>query len=296
MHGTEIPQNLKFDHLDLDNLTEEQKNEIERSCFNTIVAEKWKNKSLKVPEAAPSFADYNQDLWDVFVDYLGPIAGKRVLELGCGSGEIATWFALNGAVASASDVSDESIVYANKRNAENGTAVEFFVGTGEHIPYDDATFDAVTINVALHHMDVPRALREIKRVLKPGGALVCVEPFIFSDGLQSLRHSALAQKLFPERRETPTERMLDRRDEQEIRVVFGNANVQMQPVRSFSSAVMKVPFFNQATSALARLQGREIETARKSLVGGIQQIDGFLIRYIPGFRALSRYVIIKAVK
>ncbi len=90
--------------------------------------------------------------------------------------------------------------------------------------------------------------------------------------------------------------MLGRRDEAEIRTVFGNANVEMQPVRSFSSAVMKVPFFNQATTALARLQGRDTETARKSLVRGIQQVDGWLIRWIPGFRPLSRYVIIKAVK
>ncbi len=296
MHGTEIPNDLTFDHLDLDNLTEEQKNEIERSCFNNIVAEKWKNKSLRVPVAAPSFADYNQDLWNVFTHYAGTMNGKRVLELGCGSGEIATWMALNGAVVSASDVSDESINYAHKRNAENKTAVDFTVGTGEHIPYADETFDLVTINVALHHMDVPKALREIKRVLKPGGALVCVEPFIFSDRLQAMRHSRLAQKLFPERRETPTERMLDRRDEAEIRAVFGNSNVQMQPVRSFSSAVMKVPFFNQTTSALARLQGRDIETARKSLVRNIQHIDGLLTRTIPGITSLSRYVIIKAVK
>jgi SAM-dependent methyltransferase len=99
----------------------------------------------------------------------------RALELGCGTG----FFLLNlmqAGVAARGSVSDLSpgMVQAALRNAEHlGLDVDGRVADAERIPYDDATFDLVVGHAVLHHIpDVELALREVLRVLKPGGRFV----------------------------------------------------------------------------------------------------------------------------
>jgi SAM-dependent methyltransferase len=99
----------------------------------------------------------------------------RALELGCGTG----FFLLNlmqAGVATRGSVTDLSpgMVAAALRNAEGlGLDVDGRVADAERIPYDDATFDLVVGHAVLHHIpDVEQALREVLRVLKPGGRFV----------------------------------------------------------------------------------------------------------------------------
>jgi len=97
------------------------------------------------------------------------------LELGCGTG----FFLLNLKQAGVLDeghVTDISpgMVAVARRNAEAlGFAVEGRVADAESIPYGDDTFDLVVGHAVLHHIpDVERALREVLRVLRPGGRFV----------------------------------------------------------------------------------------------------------------------------
>jgi SAM-dependent methyltransferase len=99
----------------------------------------------------------------------------RALELGCGTG----FFLLNlmqAGVAARGSVTDLSpgMVQAALRNAGHlGLDVDGRVADAERIPYDDATFDLVVGHAVLHHIpDVELALREVLRVLKPGGRFV----------------------------------------------------------------------------------------------------------------------------
>ena len=99
----------------------------------------------------------------------------RALELGCGTG----FFLLNlkqAGVVDEGHVTDISpgMVAAAQRNAkELGFSVEGRVADAESIPYDDDTFDLVVGHAVLHHIpDVELALREVLRVLKPGGRFV----------------------------------------------------------------------------------------------------------------------------
>ncbi|MGH8964604.1 MAG: class I SAM-dependent methyltransferase, partial [Actinomycetes bacterium] len=99
----------------------------------------------------------------------------RALELGCGTG----FFLLNlmqAGVATRGSVTDLSpgMVQAALRNAEHlGLEVDGRVADAERIPYEDATFDLVVGHAVLHHIpDVELALREVLRVLKPGGRFV----------------------------------------------------------------------------------------------------------------------------
>lgn len=100
---------------------------------------------------------------------------ERALELGCGTG----FFLLNlmqGGIAKKGSVTDLSpgMVQVALRNAENlGLDVDGRVGDAERIPYPDDSFDLVVGHAVLHHIpDVEAAMREVLRVLKPGGRFV----------------------------------------------------------------------------------------------------------------------------
>lgn len=109
----------------------------------------------------------------------------RAMELGCGTG----FFLLNlmqSGVAAKGSVTDLSpgMVKVALRNAEGlGLDVDGRVADAEKIPYDDNTFDLVVGHAVLHHIpDVEKSLREVLRVLKPGGRFVFAgEPSTIGD-------------------------------------------------------------------------------------------------------------------
>ena len=130
--------------------------------------EKW---SISYDERCISYAT------DVFNAVAGE-AGQpypTAMELGSGTG----FFLLNlmqGGVIKKGSVTDLSpgMVQVALRNAQNlGLDVDGRVADAERIPYPDSSFDLVVGHAVLHHIpDVPGALREVLRVLKPGGRFV----------------------------------------------------------------------------------------------------------------------------
>jgi SAM-dependent methyltransferase len=104
---------------------------------------------------------------------LGP--AKLALELGCGTGVFLERAAATGARLVAIDLSQPLLQRAGERMA-GSPRVRFVCGNAEAMPYADSTFDAVYGSSVLHHLDLDRALREVFRVLRPGGRAAFAEP------------------------------------------------------------------------------------------------------------------------
>jgi SAM-dependent methyltransferase len=99
-------------------------------------------------------------------------AGERLLEIGCGEGANLHHLRDEGALRFGVDFSCEKASFA--RNATGAATV---TADGARLPFADGGFDAVLIRDVLHHVPAPAdVLAEARRVLKPGGRLLLVEP------------------------------------------------------------------------------------------------------------------------
>lgn len=101
-----------------------------------------------------------------------PKTGK-LLEIGCGQGRDAAFFASQGYDVTATDISDEAIKYAKEI-----AKVKFVqLDTAEGLPFEDESFDVVYSYLALHYFDhetTKAIFADIHRVLKPGGIFATV--------------------------------------------------------------------------------------------------------------------------
>lgn len=102
---------------------------------------------------------------------------ERLLDAGCGTGHTALAFAPRVAEVVAVDLTEEMLAQGRHLAAERGIAnVVFQRGDVERLDLPDASFDAVTSRYSAHHYAHPlAALREIRRVLKPGGVFLLVD-------------------------------------------------------------------------------------------------------------------------
>jgi len=99
--------------------------------------------------------------------------GLKVLEIGCGLGTDGAQFARAGADYTGVDLTDAAIELARKRFELFGLKGEFRVADAENLEFPGESFDVVYSHGVLHHTpDIDAAIREIHRVLKPGGRAV----------------------------------------------------------------------------------------------------------------------------
>ncbi len=117
------------------------------------------------------------------------LAGKRVLEVGCGRGEIACWLAAREEapeVLMAADLALAAVSLGSSRaRAEGAGAVRWGIADIERLPHPEASFDTVVSCETIEHVPDPaRAVRELARVLKPGGRLFLTTPnYLNASGL-----------------------------------------------------------------------------------------------------------------
>jgi 2-polyprenyl-3-methyl-5-hydroxy-6-metoxy-1,4-benzoquinol methylase len=100
--------------------------------------------------------------------------GKRVLEIGCGTGMFTEMFAASGATIIAVDISPELLKKARARGLPPGQ-VTFCERRFEDCDVE-GLFDSVIGSSVLHHLEIESAVRRIKELLKPGGRITFAEP------------------------------------------------------------------------------------------------------------------------
>ena len=111
------------------------------------------------------------------LEHLGDLRGRRILDLGCGSGFLATLLAANGAIVDAVDVSEKSLAVARWRAEISGVAdrVRFHCAPAESLGFPDASFDGACGMFVLHHLDLKIAAPELCRVMRPGAPAAFIE-------------------------------------------------------------------------------------------------------------------------
>ena len=110
------------------------------------------------------------------LSHLGDIAGKYLLDLGCGAGESSVYFARKGVRCVAGDYSAVMIKTAKQLARLYNVEIEAQVINAEDLDFADNTFDIIYVSNVLHHVDTEKSLLEIYRVLKTGGIACIWEP------------------------------------------------------------------------------------------------------------------------
>jgi ubiquinone/menaquinone biosynthesis C-methylase UbiE len=109
-------------------------------------------------------------LWTGLLDATGTAKGTSLLDAGCGSGELGIIALARGSDVTGVDIAPQMIELC--RADPKLAGAKYFEGSIEEMPFKDNEFDAAIASMSVHFCDdVPRAIRDLHRVLKPGGTV-----------------------------------------------------------------------------------------------------------------------------
>lgn len=202
--------------------------------------------------------------------FLGDLCGKRVLEIGCGTGLMSALLAKSGADVTSFDLSPLSVEATKQRAEINDVCINPLVSAGEHLPFADESFEIIFGKSILHHLDPRVGASEISRVLRKGGKAVFVEPMGMNPVLTFVRQHVPYLHKNPVGVDQP--------------LTYRDMDMWTQDFRSRNYKEV------QLLSMIERGFGwhRQFKFLRN--------LDDILLKYIPFLRRFCRYVIISATK
>jgi SAM-dependent methyltransferase len=124
-------------------------------------------RGLTFGTVAEQYDTFRPDTPEGAVRYTGDLTGKRVLDVGAGTGKLTRFLVRHGAIVSVIEPDEEMRKILVRRSPE----VEVLLGSAESVPAGDASFDAVFSSSAWHWFVQPDASNELARVLRDDGAL-----------------------------------------------------------------------------------------------------------------------------
>jgi SAM-dependent methyltransferase len=248
----------------------------EKEFFDALVTAGSATRSLlhRFSEAFYEKGDQGR-LWSPFWE-CAHLKGALVLDYACGNGEFSMILARRGARVFGIDISLKLIEQARASSAKlgrDGNAPKFVAGDAQHTPFNDATFDYVVGNGALHHLDLDKAFAEIARLLKPGGKAAFPEPMFDHPLLWILR------RITP-KTHTADERPLSFADIEGAR-------------KWFPACTHREHFLLAACAAPAHLLGKRFALA---VIGALDRLDERLMRLFPGLRPYAWVTVIEMEK
>jgi SAM-dependent methyltransferase len=101
----------------------------------------------------------------VLAEYVGPLAGRSILDVGTGTGRAALLMARGGARVTGIDASDQMLAVARQRAAQEHLTIDFLTGDAHTVAFPDRAFDvAISLRVLMHTPDWRRVIGELCRV------------------------------------------------------------------------------------------------------------------------------------
>lgn len=190
-------------------------------------------------------------LIETMLTELQPLEGRRVLDLGCGTGFLSTLLALHGAEVHAVDVSDGSLGIARERARLSGVGDRVHVHRvpGERLDFPDGFFDAAAGTFVLHHAQLDETLPELRRVTKPDGPAVFLETW-GRNRLLMLARSAIPGRAGVEKSSSDDEAPLDATQELRISTHFPGARFVFPELLCFRMLAV-LPFLKNSISTRA---------------------------------------------
>jgi ubiquinone/menaquinone biosynthesis C-methylase UbiE len=132
--------------------------------------------------------------WEIILkELVSGSPGRLALDIGTGRGHFAVYLARLGFFVTGIDLSENMISYARQNAACHNLGIDFQTGDAEELEFEDNTFDVVVSRNLLWTLPSPdKALKEWRRVLKPGGTLVMSDGFWMNYTWKSLHHLAFS--------------------------------------------------------------------------------------------------------
>lgn len=198
------------------------------------------------------------------VELLGDLAGKHILDVGCGSGALVEPLLGADVRYDGVDIAPTMVAEATRHIRELGGDARFKVhlSSGLSMPFGDNQFDAVVGMGYLEYFDDPvPVIREAMRVVKPGGRLIFTIPLRFSLDLAAVRVTAplrrAARRLTGKGPETIGR---NRYTPAEFRALFVRQGVRVRDERFYNTLPLPYPF-TRLTPRLAYAAARLVEDA-----------------------------------
>lgn len=252
------------------------RHDVEAAVYDTRVRDLFaslRDTDLEVDASHPPFPNREHvDFLSFALERLGPVRGKHILEVGCGTGALAVYLAQQGARVTAIDLSTENVSLARRRAAVNGLTDRIDVRNvpAEELADPDASYDAIIGNQVLHHFELDEAMPNLRRLMRPEGIALFCEPVMLLPHLfRRIRNMRWLQRRFPSRADTPTERSISWAELQLVRQSFPVGHVY--------------PF-----QLLTRLQNfRELSDP---WFYRLERLDRFVLKWVPFSHRLCRFV------
>jgi len=122
---------------------------------------------------------------------IGDLRGKAVLDIGAGLGESSVYFALQGAIVTATDISPRMVETTIALGKRYGVEIRGIASNGEDLRLPENSFDVVYIANTIHHVqDRARLFAQIWRALKPGGRFFSFDPVAYNPVINVYRKMA----------------------------------------------------------------------------------------------------------
>jgi len=130
------------------------------------------------------------------------LRGKKILDVGCGLGESAVYFALRGAKVTAVDVSPEMISFAKQLALRHKVNINFIVSAAEHLRLEPNFFDFIYCANLIHHISVGDRnlfIKKMHRILKKEGWFYSIDPLAYNPVINVYRRMANSVRSYDEK-------------------------------------------------------------------------------------------------